>query len=79
MVGFKDKIVSLFKTNTPQQTVYGRGKKLRKPKTQNIRKPFISENNKKNKDRIIRDIQTLFETEEKKKGIREKEKNIMKD
>ena len=66
MVGFKDKIVSLFKTNTPQQTVYGRGKKLRKPKTQNIRKPFISENNKKNKDRIIRDIQTLFETEEKK-------------
>ena len=66
MVGFKDKIVSLFKTNTPQQTVYGRGKKLRKPKTQNIRKPFILENNKKNKDRIIRDIQTLFETEEKK-------------
>ena len=27
--GFKDKIVlSLFKTNTPKQAVYGRGKKL---------------------------------------------------
>ena len=25
--GFKDEIVSLFKTNTPKQTVYGRGKK----------------------------------------------------
>ena len=31
--GFKDKIVSLFKTNTPKQAVYGRGKKLSKPKT----------------------------------------------
>ena len=29
---FKDKIVSLFKTNTPEQTVYGRGKKLSKPR-----------------------------------------------
>ena len=32
--GFKDKIISLFKTNTPKQAVYGRGKKLSKPKTQ---------------------------------------------
>ena len=31
--GFIDKIVSLFKTNTPKQAVYGRGKKLSKPKT----------------------------------------------
>ena len=31
--GFKDKIVRLFKTNTPKQTVYRRGKKLSKPKT----------------------------------------------
>ena len=31
--GFKDKIVSLFKTSTPKQAVYGRGKKLSKPKT----------------------------------------------
>ena len=30
--GFKDKIVSLFKTNTPKQTVYGRKKKLSKSK-----------------------------------------------
>ena len=29
---FKDKIVSLFKTNTPEQTVYGRGKKISKPR-----------------------------------------------
>ena len=31
--GFKDKIVNLFKINTPKQTVYGRGKKLSKPIT----------------------------------------------
>ena len=30
--GFKNKIVNLFKTNTPKQTLYGRGKKLGKPK-----------------------------------------------
>ena len=35
--GFKDKIVSLFKTNAPKQIVYGRKKKLSKPKTQDIR------------------------------------------
>ena len=29
---FNDKIVSLFKTNTPEQTVYGRGKKVSKPR-----------------------------------------------
>ena len=28
--GFKDKIASLLRTNTPKQTVYGRGKKLSK-------------------------------------------------
>ena len=27
--GFKDKIVSLFKTNTSKQVVYGRGKNLK--------------------------------------------------
>ena len=59
---FKDKIVNLFKTNTPKQTVYGRGKKLSKPRKHNIKKPFISEESKeKIKDRIIRDIRTLFE------------------
>ena len=66
--GFKDKIVSLFKTNTPKQTVYGRRKKLSKPKKQNIKKSFVSEEDKeKIKDRIIRDIWTIFDTEEKQK------------
>ena len=49
--GFKDKIVSLFKTNTPKQTAYGRGKRLSKRKAQNkiinIRNPFILKNKKK--------------------------------
>ena len=31
--GFKDKVVSLFKINTPKQTVHGRGHKLSKKKT----------------------------------------------
>ena len=29
---FKGKVISLFKTNTPKQTVHGRGKKLSKRK-----------------------------------------------
>ena len=45
--GFKGKIVSLFKANTPKKTVYGRGKKPSKPRTQIIKKSFISEENKK--------------------------------
>ena len=45
--GFKDKIVSLFKTNTPKQTMYERGKKPSKPKTQNIRNTFILKKKKK--------------------------------
>ena len=49
--GFKDKIVSLFKTNTPKQTVYGRGKKLINPKTQNIRNPIMLKKKKKKKTR----------------------------
>ena len=40
--GFKDKIGRFFKTNTPKQTVYGRVKKLSKPKAQNkIRNTFV--------------------------------------
>ena len=39
------------------------GQKLSKPKKQNTKKPFISEENKKkNKDRIIGGIRILFET-----------------
>ena len=67
-------IVSLFKTNTPKKTVYGRGRNLSKPRKQEIKNPFISEENKKIKHRIIRDIWTLFETEEEKKEIQESEK-----
>ena len=44
--GFKDKIVSLFKTNTSQQITYGREKKLSKPRKHNIKKLVISEENK---------------------------------
>ena len=39
----KDKFVSLFKTNTPKQTVYGKGQKLSQPRKQNIKKYFIPE------------------------------------
>ena len=62
--GFKDKIVSLFKTNTPKQTVHGRRKKLSKSRKQNIKKSILYQ--KKtfwNRGRT-----------RKKKGIREKEK-----
>ena len=59
--GFNDKIVSYFKANTPKQTLYGRVKKLNKPRKQIIKKPFISEENKeKIKDRIIGDILKFF-------------------
>ena len=57
----KDKFISLYKTNTPKQTVYGRGKKQCKPRKQIIKKPFISEENKERiKDRIIKDIWKLY-------------------
>ena len=81
--GLKDKVISLFKTNTPKQRVYGKEKKLSKPKAQNkiknIRNLFILKK-KKIKDRIIRDIWTLFETENEKKKERNKlEKKLMTD
>ena len=68
--GFKDKIVSFFKTNTPKQTGYGRGKRLSKRKVQNkiinIRNPFILKNKKKLK---IEQLETLghFMKQKKKK------------
>ena len=66
----------------PIQTVYGRGKKLGKPKMQNIRNSFILK--KKEKKLKIRDIGTLFETEEEKKKDRyqrerEKKNRLIKD
>ena len=45
--GFKDKIVSPVRTNTPKQTVYGIGKRLSKPKIQNIKNPFMLKKKKK--------------------------------
>ena len=56
--------------------LYERGKKLSKPKAQNkIRNPFILKKKKKEiKDRIIRDVWTLFETEKQKKERKELEK-----
>ena len=72
---FKDKIASLFKTNTPKETLYGRGKKLSRPKKQNIKKRFISEEKKeKINRRIIRDIWKLFETQKEKEERKESEK-----
>ena len=47
--GFKDKIISLFKANTPKQIVYRKGEKLSKPKTQ--KNPFILEKKKKKSKR----------------------------
>ena len=46
--GFKDKIVSLFKTNTPKQTVYGKGKKLSKPKNKTLKSLLYQKRAKKN-------------------------------
>ena len=43
----KDKFINLFKPNTSKQTVYGRRQKPSKPRKQNTKKPFISEENKK--------------------------------
>ena len=72
----KDKFISLFKTNTPEQNVYGRGQKLSKPRKQNIKRPFISEENKEQiKERIIRDIWKLFETKGEKKERKKTEYN----
>ena len=36
------KVLSLFKTNNPKQTVYEEEKKLNKSNTKNIRNPFLS-------------------------------------
>ena len=72
----KDKFIRLFKTNTPKQNVYARGKKLSKPRKQNIKKLFIPEENKeKIKDMIVRDIWKLSETEEEKEERKESQKN----
>ena len=52
----------------------GLGKKLRKPKIQNIINPFILKKNKEIKDRKIKDIWKLFETEKEKQERKKLEK-----
>ena len=73
----KDKVVSIFKTKTTKKILYWRGKNLSKPKTKVLDIILYEKNNKKEiedriiedrmiriiKDRKIRDIWKLFETE----------------
>ena len=63
---------------TAKQAMYGREKELRnKPKKEKrkIKKLFISKENKdKIKDKLFRDIETLFETKKEKKKRQELEK-----
>ena len=75
--GFKDKVVSFFNANTPKQNVYRRKKKLSKPKTQNKIKKNEQKKQKKNIDRIkgiIKNIWTLYETENENKERKKIEK-----
>ena len=63
--GFKDKIISLFKTNTPKQTVHGRGKKLSKKKklkknNQRYLETFQNTKRKKNKERNQKEKKKLI-------------------
>ena len=62
--GFKDKVASIFKTNTPKdygkQTAYGKGKKSSKPKTQR----------QADEDTIIRNIRNLFKQRRKMKQLK---------
>ena len=46
MGGFKDKVVTVFKTNTHTQTVYGRERKLSKRKSQRQSEENIFKNNR---------------------------------
>ena len=67
----RDKIVSLFRTNTPKQTVYERGKIRSKP----IRNPFILKK-KKNTLKMIEISGHFLKQKKKKKGLKKlKKKN----
>ena len=72
MGGVKDQIINLFKTKDYRKpkrvkTVYGDGKKQSEENIiKSIRNLFkIKKENEEIKDRIIKDIKTLFEQEEK--------------
>ena len=68
LINFKDKIVSVFKTNTPKQTVYGRGRKLSKPKTTKILGSLLYQKRTKKKLKIEHlDISGPFLKHKKKK------------
>ena len=68
----KDKIASLYKSISPEQTVpaqtvYRIEQKLSQPKKWIMKKPFIlEENREKIKDWIIKDIWNLYDTKEEK-------------
>ena len=74
--GIKDKVVSIFKTNTlkdyGKQTMYGRSKKVRKLKTQKQSEDnkIKLEKEKEAKDTIIRDITTFWQGDYSYKAIR---------
>ena len=77
--GFEDKILSLLKTNTPKKAMYGRWKKLSKPKTKNTRKKK-KKHHKKKKNKLKIEYLEIFghflqQKKKKKKGIREKKYN----
>ena len=73
MSGFKDKIVSLFKSKTPKHPVYQRGKKLSKPKTQiKIRNPFMLK--KKKKTKLKKEYLDIFEHRNRRKKTQKKQK-----
>ena len=81
MGDFKDKIVSIFNTNTPKQTLHGRGKKLSKPKKQKVKEYFTSKKNKKELKIEYLEIFGHFvrQKNKKKKEINKRKKNIIKD
>ena len=71
-----DNTVSLFKSKTSKQAVYGRGKKLSKPKKQKKKEIRFYQKRikKKNDDIVCRDIRTIFKAEEEKEEIKRLEK-----
>ena len=69
--GFKDKIVNLFKTNTPKQTAYGRGKKLSKQKKLSKHKKFFYIKREQKKIEYLQITGGFLKQKKKKKGERD--------
>ena len=73
----KDIFTVFFKTNTHKKLLWERTETKQSKKKQNTKKPFIvyqKRIKKKIKDRIIRDIRKIFETEKEKEERKELEK-----